>query len=233
MYLLPTEDVHIWSALQPESLPLNLETPLSSEECARARRFHFPEHGLAYIFAHLVLRDVLARYLRRPPGAISFRKNAFGKPFLDHAKEDNTLEFNLSHSGRLVVIGICAGRRIGVDIEQIRPIEETQSIAEAYFTSRECAFIVGQHPSARNHEFLRCWTRKEAYVKAVGKGFSIPLNSFDTLLESGPRSDDGATWQLTNLDLREGYVAAVAIETGAARLAHFEWQPGPQQDVCE
>jgi 4'-phosphopantetheinyl transferase len=172
--------------------------------------------------------------LHCPPGDICFAENEFGKPFLERTSVERVLEFNLSHAGGLVLVAVCRGRRIGIDIEEIRSSDDISAIAESYFTPRECAFVLGQHRSARERTFLRCWTRKEAYLKGLGKGLSIPLNSFDTLissgqpvgiLESGPGSSDGATWQLADLDLYEGYVAAVAVESAIDRLVHFEWRP--------
>jgi 4'-phosphopantetheinyl transferase len=230
--LLP-EELHIWSARQPSTLPPDLEAALSRDECARARRIHFPQDRLAYVFAHAVHRDVLSRYLDCSRDDIRFTDNPFGKPFLDDAGGGRALEFNLSHAGDLVLVGLCCGRRIGIDVEQILPMDDILAIAESYFTPQECAFIFGhRQDSGRESAFWSCWTRKEAYVKAVGRGLSIPLNSFDTLisvrepvvfLESGPASTDEAIWQVRNLDLWKGYMAAVAVETGINRLIYFEW----------
>ena len=229
------EEVHIWSARQPSEPSPDLERALSPEERDRAGRFHFVEHRSAFAFAHGVLRDVLSQYLHRPPRDIRFRQNAFGKPSLDETDGGRQTEFNLSHAGRLVLIGLCRGRRIGIDVEEIRPMDDISAIAESHFTSQEHEFIFRQQPADRDRTFFRCWTRKEAYVKAVGKGLSIPLNSFDTLtseaqrgglLDSGSSSKDGAMWQLADLELPEGYVGAVAVETGINRLVCFEWQPG-------
>jgi 4'-phosphopantetheinyl transferase len=234
MPTLAPEEVHIWSARQPSEPSPDLEEALSPEERDRACRFQFVDHRSAFAFAHGVLRDVLSQYLHRPPRDIRFRQNAFGKPSLDETDDGRDAEFNLSHAGRLVVIGLCRGRRIGIDVEEIRPMDDISAIAESYFTSKEHAFIFRQHPKDRDRTFFRCWTRKEAYVKAVGKGLSIPLNSFDTqisgaqrggLLDNGSGSTHGATWQLSDLELPEGYVGAVAVETGIDRLVCFEWRP--------
>jgi len=232
MINLPLDEVHIWWAPQPSTLSPELETMLSRDECDRAARFQFAEHRLAYQFAHAILRDLLSRYLHCTPRDIRFEKNAFGKPFLHEREGFRPLEFNLSHAGSMVLIGVCRGRRIGIDVEKIRPIKDISAIAESNFTPRERAFIFQQHPSEQDKAFLRCWTRKEASVKAVGKGLSIPLNSFDTmisdglrvgLLEGGPGSLDDTIWQLSDLDLPEGYVAALAVESRISRLVYQEW----------
>jgi 4'-phosphopantetheinyl transferase len=232
---LPLEEVHIWSARKPSVLPPDFEAVLSHEESDRARRFHFPKHRVAYTFAHAVLRDVLSRYLHCEPRDISFAEAAFGKPFVTKPTGLPGLEFNLSHSGDMVLVGVCHRRRVGIDVEEIRPIDDLLSIAEMYFTPDEFAFIHRQLPSDRERTFLHCWTRKEAYVKAVGKGLMIPLSSIEThvsnratvvIPESIPRSPDEASWRTANLDLHEGYVAAIAIEEGATELVHVEWPNG-------
>jgi 4'-phosphopantetheinyl transferase len=190
-----------------------------------------------FVFAHAVLRDVLSRYLARPPGDIQFGKNSFGKPFLDQTNGGRMLEFNLSHAGGLVLVGVCESGRVGIDVEEIRPMDDLSSIAESHYTPQECAFIFGQAQEDQLRAFLRCWTRKEAYVKALGKGLSIRLNSLETHIQPEPDrpshvgagSTDGALWQLTDLDVPEGYIAAVAAETGMHRVVYFEWRRGIRQ----
>jgi 4'-phosphopantetheinyl transferase len=180
---------------------------------------------------------VLSRYLDCPPSDIRFAENPFGKPFLDEANGGRVPEFNLSHAGELVLVGVCESRRVGIDVEEIRPMDDLSSIAESHYTPQECAFIFGQVSEAQTRAFFRCWTRKEAYVKALGKGLSIRLNSFETNMQPElgrssrnlPRSADGANWQLADLDVPEGYMAAVAVEMGMDRLVYFEWRSGITQ----
>jgi 4'-phosphopantetheinyl transferase len=234
MPILQAEEIHVWFARQPSTAPPDLDAILSRQECLRARCFQFAKDRFAYIFAHAVLRNVLSQYLHCPPRDIQFSENPFGKPLLDHTNCGEAPEFNLSHAGGMVLVGVSRGHRIGIDVEDIRPIEDISAIAQSYFTLREYTFIFSQPPAERERAFLSCWTRKEAYVKAVGKGLSIALDSFDTLISTGqpdallqsrPGSPDRAIWQLVNLDLPERYVGAVAVETGIDRLVYFEWRP--------
>jgi 4'-phosphopantetheinyl transferase len=226
-------EVHIWTARLPSSQDADLEHTLSEVERDCAHRFHFTKHRLAYVFAHAVLRDVLSRYLNRPAAALRFDKDSFGKPFLSHNTPVASLEFNLSHAGALVLIALSARRRIGVDVEEIRPMDDFTAIAEAHFTPRERAFIFNHAPAYRERAFFRCWTRKEAYIKAVGKGLSIRLNSFDTFIDAGqrgrqlaagPDAPDVASWWLTDLDVPQDYLGALVVETGIDRLIYFEWK---------
>ena len=230
---LPLGEVHIWSARKPSTLLPGLEAALSPGEHERARRFRSPKDRLAYTFAHAFLRDVLSRYLHCHRGDIRFHETPFGKPFLaEPYGSSSVLEFNLSHTGGLALIGVCRGRRIGIDVEEIRPIDGLLSMAETYFTPDERAFIINQLPSDKGRALLNCWTRKEAYIKAIGNGLSIPLSSFDTLiscrtpvvlLESPPNSRDEAIWQVANLNVHEDYAAAVAVEKDMTVLVRFDW----------
>jgi 4'-phosphopantetheinyl transferase len=234
MPTLAAGEVHIWTARLPSCPTPDLEVTLSGTERDRARRFHFTKHRLAYVFAHAVLRDILSHYLHFCPPDIRFCENLFGKPSLVQTGSGGTLEFNLSHAGSLVLVALSGGRRIGVDVEEIRAVDDFSVIAESHFTPPECAFIFGHGPADREPAFFRCWTRKEAYIKAVGKGLSIALNSFDTLIASGqsgrriaggPDRPDVANWWLADLDVPNNYMAAVAVETGIDRLVYFDWQP--------
>jgi 4'-phosphopantetheinyl transferase len=111
-------------------------------------------------------------------------------------------------------------------------MDDWRAIAETHFTPAECSFLL-QHPQAdRTEAFFRCWTRKEACIKAVGKGLSMALNCFDTLIDSGEtgrliagglESAQAASWWLADLCVPGDYMAAVAIETGLSRIVYQEW----------
>jgi 4'-phosphopantetheinyl transferase len=227
-------EVHIWSARLPSKPASDFDSALSDTERDRAYRFRFSNDRWAYVFSHAVLRNVLSQYLDCSPSDLQFGVSIFGKPFL--AKEmGRTPEFNLSHAGSIVLVALSADRLIGVDVEEIRPMDDFGLIAESHFTSSEHAFISRHPPADRERAFFRCWTRKEAYIKAVGKGLSLALNSFDTLIACGqpgrqlagrPDAPHVAKWWLADLDVPEGYMAAVAVETGIDRIIYFDWQPG-------
>jgi 4'-phosphopantetheinyl transferase len=224
---LDSREVHIWMVRLPVGDISKLYMELSSEERERANRFRFSADRIRYIVAHASLRNVLSRYLQCSPSDLAFEANAFGKLFLVKAGSGN-LEFNLSHAGSLIVIGLCADHSIGVDVEEIRTVDGLSCIAESYFTPQECRFILEHHGADRKRAFFRCWTRKEAFIKAVGEGLSIPLNSFDTL-NSQPHGlwvadtlSDG-DWWLEDLEVPEPYIGTVAVETGTDRIVYFEW----------
>lgn len=240
MPVLSIQDVHVWSAHKPPTLPPEFFERLSQAERARANSLRFLEHHLAYVFAHAMLRDVLSRYLHCRPEDVCLLENPFGKPSVSKAWVDTTLEFSMSHAGDLTIVALCHGRRIGIDAEEVRPIADLLSIANSHFTPEECEFLRRQLPSNREREFLRCWTRKEAYVKALGAGLSIPLNSFDSLvsresstviLKNVSNLTDAGLWLVTTFDLHEGYVTSVAVEAYMAGLVHFDWRTGTRNQL--
>src|SRR5258708_7381983 len=141
---------------------------LSQDELNRASRFHFEKDRTAFILARGFLRTMLGRYLDGEE--VHFVYGSYGKPALDRAGPS----FNLSHTNGLVMLGLTLENGIGVDVERIRPIENRDAIAERYFSRSEYGQVLS------DEAFFQCWTRKEAYIKAVGGGLSIPLRSINT-----------------------------------------------------
>jgi 4'-phosphopantetheinyl transferase len=227
-------EVHIWiaQAAASQRAASELEETLSPEEHAAASRFRFQEHRLNYVFAHGVLRDILSRYLAREPSDIRLEADTFGKPFLSDSDARKFLTFNMSHSSEVVVVALACGRQIGVDVEKMRPLNDLAGIAESNFTPQERAFLSHHRPENQGCAFFRCWVRKEAYIKAVGRGLSIPLNTFDTSIPEGqagrllPHTADAPEakrWWLADLDVPAGYSGAVAVEDGFDRLSYHTW----------
>lgn len=198
---------------------------LSSDEQARAARFRYERDRRRFIVGRGRLRAILGAYLGVAARRIGFGYNAFGKPRLAGAGEP-CLHFNLSHSGGVAVLAVSDHYQLGIDIEQIKPLRE--DIAGHFFSSAECAALGEYRGAAYLPAFYRCWTRKEAFVKAHGAGLSLPLDSFDVTISAGgePRllrlDGDGAApsqWRLRNLLLGEGLVGAVAALTAGNDIA--------------
>lgn len=158
---------------------------LSDSEVARAARFHSPLHGERYAVAHGQLRLLLAQQLEQAPRQIEFVAGAHGKPGLAGAAASSGLHFNLSHSGALGLVGWSWRRDIGVDVEAWRRMSDEAALVQRYFSEAE-AKGWNALPQAQRHEaFFNLWTRKEAYVKALGRGLGLPLHSFDVSHDSG------------------------------------------------
>jgi 4'-phosphopantetheinyl transferase len=173
---LPVDIVHVWRVLldSAEADPISLST----EEQARANRLVHELHRNRFIAMKAVVRDVLSRYLETTPNSIEFEYGEKGKPAIAAAHNALGLRFNISHSGGIGLIAVAMGREVGVDVETRQEIPDAMSIAKRFFARREYQELSALPEAVRQRAFLRCWTRKEAYVKALGAGLSCPLHSF-------------------------------------------------------
>lgn len=222
---LAPEEVHVWrcSLAQPPEALHRLEALLTPDERDRAARFRFAEHRHGWIAARGLLRTLLGRYLRMEPAAVQLQYGEHGKPAL----EVEELQFNLSHSGDRVLYAFTRERRVGVDVEQFRPRLSRMEIAERFFSPTEVAALRALPEADREAGFFNCWTRKEAYIKALGTGLSAPLRDFDVTLSPGeparllatrPDPAAAARWWLADLPMEPGWAAVVAVEGPGARL---------------
>lgn len=178
---VPDAGIGIWiarlSSLQDHYE--RLRKVLSREELQRSASFYFERDRLRFILSRGMLRELLGHYLQRSPSGILFSFNAFGKPMIS-SKGGRQSEFNLSHSGGLVSV-IIGDMPVGVDIEHIRPGVDTDSLCRNYFSAEETETYFRTVPDERKALFFRIWTRKEAFMKAVGLGLAIPLKSFSVI----------------------------------------------------
>jgi 4'-phosphopantetheinyl transferase len=236
-------DVHVWViALDgPAARPALLLTVLGADERERAGRFVFPRDRDRFVVAHAALRAILGEYLGVPPSAIRLETTARGKPLLAPPHDGTGLRFNLSHSAALALCAVTRGRGVGVDVEAVRPDFAGEDIARRFFSPAEVAALAAVAPGERALAFFRCWTRKEAYIKARGEGLALSLASFDVTL--GPdeppallatRDDpaEASRWALVELGLPPGYVGALAVEGRGWRLSLADWGgPGRGTDA--
>ena len=199
---------------------------LSEEERSRAARFMFERHRRRYIVAHTALRSILARYTDRAPEEIMLDAEEYGKPFL----RDESLQFNLSHSHEMAVVAVAASR-VGVDIEHVREMTDAGQIAERFFSRQEVMELQLIPRNEMIEAFFRCWTRKEAFIKAIGEGLSYPLESFGVSLQPDEPQlvrvdrdpEAPKRWRFANVAVAAGYVGAVAVEGGFNRLVVRAW----------
>lgn len=215
-------EVHIWRAnLDVASHYLSrFLALLSVDEIERAGRFRFPMHRDRFVARRGILRTLLGQALERPPQTIRFTCSAYGKPHLYQAP-NSRLQFNLSHSEGLALIALTLGRDVGIDVERVTSTLRDDSVPEQFFHPREVALLRSLPQSDQAQAFLRCWVHKEAYIKALGKGLSLPLHSFDTSQAwstsacCGHALDDPETakvWTLRGLTPASGYTAALVAE---------------------
>ncbi len=232
---LSSNEIHVWRVFltQTASGVQSLQQTLSKDERIKAERFHFQKHREQFIVSRGALRSILSRYLDINPGTLRFSYNLYGKPYLVANQGATTLDFNLSHSEGIALIAITKNRDIGIDIEQIRTNFPCQPIAEKFFSTLENSVLLSLPENLQHQAFFTCWTRKEAYIKAVGKGLSIPLNRFDVTLAPGEPAallhvqdnpDEASRWFFIELTPGSDYVAAVAVEGYCSSLQCWQWQ---------
>ena len=219
-------DVHIWCICmnQFDNHVEPMTSILSPIELQRAERFRYPHHRRRYIVFHGLLRKLLADYTKIESDKIIFRYNQYGKPFLSKRTCEEKIRFNISHSNEYALFAFAYEREIGVDIQQIYEIADMDKVAEQIFSPNEITFLQLLSNSEKKEAFFQLWTRKEAYIKATGLGFSAELVSIDissNLLNSslqistGNCSADSNGWIVHDLNPVPGYAAAFAIEGDA------------------
>ena len=194
---------------------------LSDEERDRARRFRFDEGRNEYIASRGTLRVLLGAYQRTAADQLQFAYTEFGRPVLADASQYEPIEFNLSHSGGLTLLAFARHHRIGIDVEEVRTTFDPTEIAENYFSQAERRILRTLPPKLRHEAFFRCWTRKEAFIKALGDGLSHSLDAFDVSLSPGdptallatrPDAREAECWALRDIEVPEGYLAALAVK---------------------
>lgn len=231
---LRADEVHVWrvSLEASESVTEYLERLLSKDEVTKALRFHFEKDRKHWIINHGVLRILLGRYVNIEPSQLRLGSNAYGKPFLAFPSLSPALHFNLSHSDDLALYAFSYSRQLGIDVEYKRTDIDYDSLANVSFSPNEQALLHSLPDDLKPDAFFNCWTRKEAYIKAKGKGFAIPTNQFDVsflpgepaaLLQSREDPQGIARWELQELDPELGYAGALAIEGTGWNLSCWKW----------
>ena len=237
--VLDRDEVHVWRAMldQPPSQIQHFCQSLAADEQARAARFYFEKDRKHFIAARGVLRAILGVYLDRAPECLSFCYSSYGKPALAGEPDLDAIRFNMSHSHGVALYAVTRGREVGIDLERIRSGLAVAQIAERFFSPREITMLQALPTELRNQAFFRCWTRKEAYIKARGEGLSLPLDQFAVSLDPGEPGivveaawdpSEASRWSLHELTPAPGYAAAVAVEGHDWCLTGWQW-PDPTQ----
>lgn len=222
--------VHLWlgSLDRDDATLARLRQHLSEEEERRAGRLLDREVARRLMTGRGLLREILSGYLNAPPASLNLSVAPGGKPFL--AGSDWRLSFNISHSDGLFIVAVAAGRKVGVDLELIRSDLDFAPLARTCFSATEQHELFHLPPDQQLPAFYRCWTRKEAYLKGTGTGFSRSSDIFDvTLLPGIPAAltahrgdaDEAGRWRLADLAVPSGYCAALALEARPFALEYF------------
>lgn len=216
---------------------------LDPEERSRASRFVSPDHARRFVLRRWGLRSLLAEHLEIDPEEIGFVVNPYGKPALapQHGRSD--LAFSASHSGDLALIALRFGTEpFGIDLERMRPLDDADDLVARFFSAEERRRYESLAPADRPEAFWRGWTVKEAFVKALGRGLSFPLDRFDVALDPGApaaitavRGEARRDWVVRSLPLDDGYRgAAVGIalpEAGTVESLDMGSLPAPRRSA--
>jgi 4'-phosphopantetheinyl transferase len=224
---LASGEIHVWQFPLTSSEPAfaGFTELLSSDERIRASRFHFQRDARRFTVARASMRMILSAYSAAPTRDLRFVDSKNGKPALASAAVD--IHFNLSHSGEMGLLGIALGGEVGVDIEVIRSDIEIDQLASRFFSAHEQESLHALPEQERIAAFFRCWTCKEAFLKAQGVGLSRSLASFDVevnpgrpacLLATRPDAEEAVRWSLYSVENIDGHAAAVAVEGSVAAL---------------
>ncbi len=217
-------DVHVMAAdLDRLSADAHL---LAEDERERATRYRFERDRRRFVAGRAALRRLLADYLDCTPTEVELSYGPHGKPFV----RQPDLSFNVSHSAGCGLFAFAPGFELGIDVELPGCREDDERVAAQFFSPHEVATLRAQPPRRRPVAFLRCWTRKEAYVKARGEGLQLPLRDFDVafdpavpaaLLRTAWSPDEPAQWMLRDVSsLSGGAVAALAARAPEIRVVN-------------
>ena len=221
---LSSDEVHVWRAfLGQETSHLNeLGQTLSEDERLEAKHFYFQKDRRRFIVTHGILRNILGRYVNVEPNRLKFSFGFHGKPAIDGLSDEHSLCFNISYSQDLALFAFTCHSRIGVDVESVlQPIPDAEEIVERFFSPRENAVFRTVPADKKLEAFFNGWTRKEAFIKAVGDGLSRSLDSFEVSLLPGKPAHllcvgndplEASRWHLRELIPAYGYTGALVVE---------------------
>jgi len=231
-------EVHVWRAslsLDPDETGPLFEV-LTDLERERAGRFRFGSDRARYIATRGCLRRILATYTDTPPERLAFVYGPQGKPGLAAPLRPSAIDFNVSHSGEIALLAFAPGRRIGVDVEIVRPLAaDDERLSSLWLSETEWCELAAMDLESRTRAFYSAWTRKEAYLKARGEGLSLapdrvllavagelPQADFESAFEEAAND----RWSLNELGVGPDYAAALAVEGHGWRLSCWQYPPG-------
>ncbi|WP_243371541.1 4'-phosphopantetheinyl transferase superfamily protein [Geotalea sp. SG265] len=222
--------IHFYSLDVEEGELKRLGGLLSPEESARAKRLLNPVVRSRFVAGRGGLRRLLAPYLGKAPESLVFAEGEQGKPYFADAAEHGRLRFNLTHKHGRAALAISGGREVGVDLEELRESIPYLKMAERFFITEESDELLILPPDEQMAAFYRCWTRKEAYLKGLGTGLTRAANTFrvsvlpgELLLDDFQDPALKGRWTLHDIQVPEGYCAALAVEGTPRAFTCFPW----------
>jgi 4'-phosphopantetheinyl transferase len=234
---LAPDEIHLWQAVLNPQLADSVVHQLTTDELARADRFHFDKDRIHFVAARGLLRYLLSTYTGLLPVAVKLSYAEKGKPSLEESHQ-SAVRFNLAHSHGLALFAFSHGRELGVDLEYLREELADEKVAERFFSAGEIEALASLPIESRKQAFFNCWTRKEAYIKALGAGLSMPLNEFDVSLKPGEPAAllanhreplEVERWTMRSVAVPAGYEAAIVVEGRDWQLKTFRLEQGSRE----
>ena len=219
------------------------ESILAEDEINRVNRFRFHKDRERFVAGRGLLRVILSPYLGLPANEIIFTYGCHGKPGLRRQDGRPPIEFNLAHSAGTAIYAITRDRPVGIDIELVNPEFPIESVAERFFSKVEVAAFRSLPRDMQRIAFFKCWTRKEAFIKALGDGLSCPLSDFDVSLTPGEPArllsvrwgSDEAHWSMEDIESVAGYAAAIVFSGPQCRMhiTQCDLHSGTERIACQ
>jgi 4'-phosphopantetheinyl transferase len=233
---LQKDQVDIWTIQldQADNVINALYWHLSDEEKNQFVRFRYSQERKRFIVCHGAVRQILAMNTGKPINKLQIEENPFGKPVIWKKDGGVEIQFNYSHSENLAVCAVSPTRNVGVDIEFIHPFIDMDQMVAQYFSYEENAYFQSVDSKRKLRTFFTIWCRKEAFTKAIGRGFSHPLNEFTMLdgrssahfkpVKLGWRTALAGYWFYTDLKVHDDYACTLVVEgEGILSLKHHDW----------
>jgi 4'-phosphopantetheinyl transferase len=222
--------IDVWmvntQAISEEDL-LSCKTVLNDSERSRLIKFRIEEARLQFLIARCLVRTVLSCYAPKRPVDWAFVKNQYGRPRLADGQVKKPLHFNLSHTSGMVVCAVSSSEKIGIDVERVDREMDYVSLAHQVFADGEITKLISCNSMEKREVFFSLWTLKEAYIKARGRGFSLPTKAFWFELGDGRQKisfspelqDDPQKWHFKQHSPTEKHRIAIAASFASDQVA--------------
>ncbi|MFI4868007.1 MAG: 4'-phosphopantetheinyl transferase family protein [Steroidobacterales bacterium] len=231
--VLATDVVHVWRipVQSPAAAACDFSQVLTPGEQARASRFTRAEDRSRFQVGRAATRCILGSYLGLPPSSVAIDLDRRGKPQLNASlvPVEQLLHFNVSHSGSWIVAAFARSFPVGIDIEQIRPDAVTEDLMAYFMSDRERRGLQSLAKEQQPAAFFRCWTSKEALLKGLGVGVTVPLTAVEVSIDpdlpaqliAAPPMLGAAGWQLRTLEFSAPYAATLAVAAKSAEVVEI------------
>lgn len=231
---LSGQQIHIWRVDIAPSSPTDcqdLESLLTESERVRAKRFLAAKHRGRFVLGRARMRQILGRYANQRPEDVELQFENLGKPFFADQELNQRFQFNFSNSSDLAICAVTLKDPIGVDLERVREMSNMLGLAKRFFANSETERLLSQPSAAQPDAFFRLWTRKEAWLKAIGKGLTFPLRDVEVTFDDenccvhSINQDEAAAqaWELIPFFPAAKHVGAVAIQRKDNIVSYYEF----------